>query len=223
MVFFSFFFFFFFFFFSRKSGYDLDAVTFTTCSDEPIYVHCSYRFWKAEYYTLLFSTTAVPKRTALSDIRPGPLAMSSGLGAVASTLQGSYCFLFFSFIIIIIIIFLSFFFSSSLHLFKGETNEPCVDWQKNCNQFVTTSISDPQPFWPPSGDTWIVSGHFDSPYPPDRLVELGLASMMENRGFFFFFFFFFNLFWLFFFKLTSFFFSHFHQIFEQSQQQSPYL
>ena len=100
---FSFFFFFFFFFFflflflivfsfsflnSRKKDRDIDAVTFTACSDEPFFVHCSYHFWKTEYYTLMYSTTAVPKRTPLIDVRSGPLAMSRGLGAVAATLQG---------------------------------------------------------------------------------------------------------------------------------------
>ena len=69
-------------------------------------------------------------------------------------------------------------------------HQPCVNWQKDCNEFLTPSLTDPQPLWPPPGDMWIVQGHFDFPLPPDWMVELNLAQKVENQGFFFFFFFF---------------------------------
>ena len=103
--------------------------------------------------------------------------MSSGIGAVASSLQGLFP-----------LFFLMFSFQFIDHMFLsfpiGELNRPCVDWQKDCNEFLTPSITDPQPHWPPSGDMWIVTGHFDFPLPSDKLVELRLAAKMENRGFF---------------------------------------
>ena len=126
-------------------------MTFTACSEKPFYVHCSYHFWQTEYYKLLFTTTAIPKRTPLVDVRPGPLAMSSGLGAIAATIQ-------------------------------GEEHQPCVDWQKGCNEFLAPSLSDPLPLWPPPGDMWIVTGPFETPLPPDRFIELGFANKLENRG-----------------------------------------
>ena len=66
-----------------------DALVITACSDEPYYIHCGLQVWRGgRIFKLIYSTTSTPKRIPLTEMRAGNLAMNTGLGAMAGTIQG---------------------------------------------------------------------------------------------------------------------------------------
>ena len=98
-----------------------DRVTFSMCSDDVSYVHCSVRFWVPGPSSVIFSTISIPFRTPLTptaNTASASISYQQSLGAMTAQIF-------------------------------GEIGEGCGDFFAGCNSWTVPPISDPLIFWPP--------------------------------------------------------------------------